>query len=293
MTNDSLYRYLFDGVSVRGELVQLSETYQQIISSKEYPAPIQKLLGELLVATSLLTATLKFEGSITVQLQGDGPVKLAVINGDHDQKLRGVARWDGDVPEAGNIHDLMGKGHMVITITPTKGERYQGVVGLEGDCVATCLEGYFESSEQLKTRIWLRTGDIDGQAKAAGMLLQVLPDEQSSDDGDFAHLEQLTDTVKNEELFTLEAQDVLFRLYHQENVQLFEPQTVTFQCGCSRERSASAICSIERAEIDRIVAEEGKVSLHCDYCGTSYDFDNVDVAALFENATAGNSNQVH
>lgn len=293
MTNDSLYRYLFDGVSVRGELVQLNETYQQIISSKEYPAPVQKLLGELLVTTSLLTATLKFEGSITVQLQGDGPVKLAVINGDHDQKLRGVARWDSDVPEAGTIHDLMGKGHMVITITPTKGERYQGVVGLEGDSLATCLEGYFESSEQLKTRIWLRTGDVDGQAKAAGMLLQVLPDDQSSDDSDFAHLEQLTDTVKNEELFTLEAQDILYRLYHQESVQLFDPQSVTFHCGCSRERSASAICSVERSEIDRIIAEEGKISLHCDYCGTSYDFDNVDVAALFENAAAGNSNQVH
>ncbi len=125
------------------------------------------------------------------------------------------------------------------------------------------------------------------------MLLQVLPDEQSSDDGDFAHLEQLTDTVKSEELFTLEAQDVLYRLYHQETVQLFDPQDVTFHCGCSRERSASAICSIERTEVERIVTEEGKVSLHCDYCGTSYDFDSIDVAALFENSAENNSNQVH
>ena len=292
MTNDSLYRYLFDGVSVRGELVQLSETYQQIISSKEYPAPIQKLLGELLVATSLLTATLKFEGSITVQLQGDGPVKLAVINGDNEQKMRGVARWEGEVPETDSVQQLMGKGHMVITIIPTQGERYQGVVGLEGDSLAACLEGYFESSEQLKTRIWLRTGAIGGQAKAAGMLLQVLPDGQGGEE-DFEHLEQLTNTVKDEELFTLPAQDVLYRLYHQETVQLFEPQAVIFQCGCSRERSASAIISIDRAEIDRIVAEEGKVSLHCDYCGTNYDFDSVDVAALFENAVKDGSNEVH
>ncbi|PSU30163.1 Hsp33 family molecular chaperone HslO [Photobacterium lutimaris] len=292
MTKDSLYRYLFDGVSVRGELVQLGDTYQQIISSKDYPTPVQTLLGELLVATSLLTATLKFEGSITVQLQGDGPVKLAVINGDNDQKLRGVARWDGDIPAEGTIHDLMGKGHMVITITPIKGERYQGVVGLEGDSLASCLEGYFANSEQLKTRIWLRTGEYEGQAKAAGMLLQILPDGQGHE-SDFDHLEQLTETVKNEELFSLEAQDVLYRLYHQENVQLFDPQDVIFQCGCSRERSASAICSIERVEVERIITEEGKVSLHCDYCGTSYDFDSVDVAALFEQAATGNSNQVH
>lgn len=291
MTNDSLYRYLFDGVSVRGELVQLSDTYQQIISSKEYPAPVQHLLGELLVATSLLTATLKFEGSITVQLQGDGPVKLAVINGDHNQQMRGVARWDGDV-QAGTIADLIGKGHMVITITPNQGERYQGVVGLEGDSLADCLENYFASSEQLKTRIWLRTGELDGQAKAAGMLLQILPDGQGHEN-DFEHLEQLTETVKNDELFTLPAQDVLYRLYHQETVKLFDPQDVSFHCGCSRERSASAICSIERDEVERIVAEEGQIALHCDYCGTSYAFDSVDVAALFENAATNSSNQVH
>lgn len=291
MTNDSLYRYLFDGVSVRGELVQLSDTYQQIISSQEYPAPVQHLLGELLVATSLLTATLKFEGSITVQLQGDGPVKLAVINGDHHQQMRGVARWDGDV-QAGSITDLIGQGHLVITITPNQGERYQGVVGLEGDNLAACLENYFASSEQLKTRIWLRTGETDGQAKAAGMLLQILPDSQSHEN-DFEHLEQLTETVKNDELFTLPAQDVLYRLYHQETVKLFDPQDVTFHCGCSRERSASAICSLERAEVERIVAEEGQIALHCDYCGTRYAFDSVDVAALFENAATTSSNQVH
>ncbi|MGR5153591.1 Hsp33 family molecular chaperone HslO [Photobacterium swingsii] len=291
MTNDSLYRYLFEGVSVRGELVQLADTYQQIISSKEYPAPVQNLLGELLVATSLLTATLKFEGSITVQLQGDGPIKLAVINGDHDQKMRGVARWDGDVPATGNIHDLIGKGHMVITITPTKGERYQGVVGLEGTTLAECLEGYFANSEQLKTQIILRVGEHEENAMAAGMLLQIMPDGQGSAD-DFDHLSQLTSTVKNEELFGLKAEDVLYRLYHQEEVKLFEPQPVEFHCGCSRERSASAICSVERAEVEKILAEEGKVSLHCDYCGTTYDFDSVDVAALHENASAGD-NQVH
>jgi molecular chaperone Hsp33 len=292
MTNDNLYRYLFEGVSVRGELVQLGNTYQQIIASKEYPAPVQKLLGELLVATSLLTATIKFEGSITVQLQGDGPVRLAVINGDNEQRMRGVARWEGEVPTEGTIHDIIGKGHLVITITPTKGERYQGVVGLEGDTLAESLEGYFANSEQLKTRIILRTGEFEGDAKAAGMLLQIMPDDQGQE-GDFEHLEQLTETVKNEELFGLDAQDVLYRLYHQEEVKLFDPQPVEFHCGCSRERSASAICSIERIEVEKIIADEGKVSLHCDYCGTSYDFDSIDVAALHENAAKNDSDQVH
>ncbi|MCG3883645.1 Hsp33 family molecular chaperone HslO [Photobacterium leiognathi] len=292
MTKDYLNRYLFDGVSVRGELVQLGDTYQQIISSTEYPAPVKNLLGELLVATSLLTATLKFEGSITVQVQGDGPVSLAVINGDQNQNLRGVARWEGDVKEGSSIHDLMGKGYMVITIIPTQGERYQGVVGLEGDTLAECLEAYFKNSEQLRTRIWLRTGEFEGQPKAAGMLLQVMPDGQGSE-SDFEHLETITDTVKNEELFGLEAQDLLYRLYHQEEVKVFEPQEVNFECGCSRERSGSAVISLHPDEIEKILAEEGKVSLHCDYCGTDYDFDSIDIAALRENATEADDNQVH
>ncbi|MGD6737622.1 Hsp33 family molecular chaperone HslO [Photobacterium leiognathi subsp. mandapamensis] len=292
MTKDYLNRYLFDGVSVRGELVQLGDTYQQIISSTEYPAPVKNLLGELLVATSLLTATLKFEGSITVQVQGDGPVSLAVINGDQNQNLRGVARWEGDVKEGSSIHNLMGKGYMVITIIPTQGERYQGVVGLEGDTLAECLEAYFKNSEQLRTRIWLRTGEFEGQPKAAGMLLQVMPDGQGSE-SDFEHLETITDTVKNEELFGLEAQDLLYRLYHQEEVKVFEPQEVNFECGCSRERSGSAVISLHPDEIEKILAEEGKVSLHCDYCGTDYDFDSIDIAALRENATEADDNQVH
>ena len=292
MTQDFLNRYLFDGVSVRGELVQLGDTYQQILSSTDYPAPIKTLLGELLVATSLLTATLKFEGSITVQVQGDGPVSLAVINGDQNQKLRGVARWEGDIKDDSTIHDLMGKGYMVITILPTKGERYQGVVGLEGETMAECLEAYFKNSEQLKTRIWLRTGEFEGQPKAAGMLLQVMPDGQGSE-SDFEHLETITDTVKDDELFGLDAQDLLYRLYHQEEVKVFEPQAVSFECGCSRERSGSAVISLHPDEIEKILAEDGKVSLHCDYCGTDYDFDSIDIAALRENAGNADDNKVH
>ena len=118
MAHNVLNRYLFEDLSVRGELVQLSDEYQRIISSKEYPTPLKTLLGELLVSATLLTATLKFEGSITMQLQGDGPVSLAVINGDNDQKVRGVARWEGDIKDDATIHDMMGKGYLVITIEP-------------------------------------------------------------------------------------------------------------------------------------------------------------------------------
>ncbi|MCG3736415.1 Hsp33 family molecular chaperone HslO [Vibrio cincinnatiensis] len=285
MANNQLHRYLFEDLSVRGELVQLDDVFQQIITSQEYPQPIQTLLGELLVATTLLTATLKFEGSITLQLQGDGPVSLAVINGDNQQKVRGVARWQGEIADNANLHQLMGKGHLVITIEPKKGERYQGVVGLEGDNLAQVLESYFLRSEQLKTRLWIRTGEHAGKPHAAGMLLQVMPDGTGTEN-DFEHLEQLTNTVKDEELFSLAANELLYRLYNQEKVQLFTPQAVEFKCGCSRDRSASAIIAIDKEQINTILAEEGVVALHCDYCGTTYSFDSAQVAELFENQSS-------
>ncbi len=287
MANNVLNRYLFEDLSVRGELVQLDEAYQRIISSKEYPAALQKLLGELLVSTTLLTATLKFEGSITIQLQGDGPVSLAVINGDHDQKIRGVARWEGDIADDATLHEMMGKGYLVITIEPKKGERYQGVVGLEGETLADVIEGYFANSEQLKTRLWIRTGEHEGKKHAAGMMIQVMPDGTGTPE-DFEHLEQLTATVKNEELFTLPANELLYRLYNQDSVRLYEPQPVEFHCGCSRERSGAAIITVDKTEIYDILAEEGSISLHCDYCGTSYTFDEPEITELYTQATSGN-----
>ena len=288
MAHNVLNRYLFEDLSVRGELVQLSDEYQRIISSKEYPTPLKTLLGELLVSATLLTATLKFEGSITMQLQGDGPVSLAVINGDNDQKVRGVARWEGDIKDDASIHDMMGKGYLVITIEPKNAERYQGIVALEGDTLAEILEGYFANSEQLKTRLWIRTGEHQGKPQAAGMLIQIMPDGKGSPE-DFEHLEQLTDTVKDDELFSLEANELLYRLYNQEKVRVFEPQPVVFHCGCSREKSGAAIVTLERKEVNDILAEVGSISLHCDYCGTNYSFDQVQVEELFAQANSGNS----
>ncbi|QCR34771.1 Hsp33 family molecular chaperone HslO [Nissabacter sp. SGAir0207] len=280
-THDQLHRYLFQNYAVRGELVTLSETYRQVLENHDYPAPVNTLLGELLVATSLLTATLKFDGDITVQIQGDGPLKMAVVNGNNRQELRGVARVQEGAeiaPESG-LKQMIGNGVMVITITPAEGERYQGVVGLEGDTLAECLEGYFMQSEQLPTRLFIRTGESDGLPAAGGMLLQVLPAQNATND-DFDHLTQLTATIKGEELFELPAHDVLYRLYHQEEVTVYEPQDIMFRCTCSRARCADALRSLPDEELTQILEEEGQIDMHCDYCGNHYVFDKVDVAGL-------------
>lgn len=288
MANNELNRYLFEDLSVRGELVQLDEVFEQIVSGQDYPTAVKTLLGELVVATTLLTATLKFEGSITLQLQGDGPVSLAVINGDNEQNVRGVARYEGEIPATATLHELLGKGHLVITIEPKQGERYQGIVPLEGNDLAEVLEGYFVRSEQLKTRLWIKTGEHDSKLHAAGMMLQVVPDGKGQEE-DFEHLEQLTATIKAEELFSLPANEVLYRLYNQDKVQLFAPQTVTFKCSCSRERSAGAIVSLPVAEVEDILAEFNEVALHCDYCGTTYKFDENEVKQLI--AESGKENK--
>ena len=190
--HDQLHRYLFENYAVRGELVTVSETLEQILANHSYPQPVKTVLAELLVATSLLTATLKFAGDITVQLQGDGPLSLAVINGTNQQQLRGVARIQGEIPEDADLKTLVGNGYLVITISPDEGERYQGVVGLEGDTLAACLEDYFQRSEQLPTRLIIRTGEHDGKPMAGGMLLQVLP-AQDAQAADFEHLATLTE----------------------------------------------------------------------------------------------------
>ncbi|EGT5659206.1 Hsp33 family molecular chaperone HslO [Cronobacter dublinensis subsp. dublinensis] len=289
--HDQLHRYLFENYAVRGELVTVSETWKQILENHDYPLPVKTLLGELLVATSLLTATLKFAGDITVQLQGDGPMTLAVINGNNKQQMRGVARVQGDVPADADLKTLVGNGYLVITITPEEGERYQGVVGLEGDTLAACLEDYFMRSEQLPTRLFIRTGEAQGQPAAGGMLLQVLPAQDAQTD-DFNHLATLNETIKADELFTLPANDVLWRLYHEEEVTVYDPQAVEFKCTCSRERCADALRTLPDEEVTQILEEDGEVDMHCDYCGTHYVFDAMDIAGIRKNASPADP-QVH
>ncbi|QIR25670.1 Hsp33 family molecular chaperone HslO [Kluyvera genomosp. 3] len=289
--HDQLHRYLFENYAVRGELVTVSETLEQILAGHNYPQPVKNVLAELLVATSLLTATLKFEGDITVQLQGDGPMTLAVINGNNHQQLRGVARVQGEIPADADLKTLIGNGYLVITITPAEGERYQGVVGLEGDTLAACLEDYFQRSEQLPTRLIIRTGESEGKPAAGGMLLQVMPAQNALAD-DFDHLAALTDTIKAEELFTLPANDVLWRLYHEEEVTLYDPQGVEFKCTCSRERCAGALKTLPDEEINSILEEEGEIDMHCDYCGSHYVFNAMDISEIRNNASPADP-QVH
>ena len=278
-----LNRYLFTDAHARGELVQLSSSFKSIIKNHNYPAGVEKLLGELLSATCLLTATLKFEGDITVQLQGDGPVGYMSVSGNNKQQMRGIAKM-AEETSAETLQTLIGKGTMIITIRPSVGEAYQGVVALDKATLADCLAHYFEVSEQIPTKIWLFS-DTEQQL-TGGALVQLLPDGNGSienkeqQQSDFEHLCQLTNTIKSEEVFSLEAEALLYRLYHQEKVNIFEPQKVSYVCGCSADKCLSAISQIEPSEIKAILAEQGKISMTCDYCITTYDFDELSLKSF-------------
>ncbi|MEG3765550.1 Hsp33 family molecular chaperone HslO [Alteromonas sp. 14N.309.X.WAT.G.H12] len=291
MTNnqyDELHRYLLNAANVRGELVRLEDSLQNIVHSYEYPVPIQHLLSEMAAATCLLTAILKFKGEIGIQIQSKGPVSYAVINATHDYTLRGVARWDetlSHLPDA--FQELLSEAVMVITITPEEGERYQGVVPLDKPTLAECLEGYFAQSEQLATKVMLMT-DLNnpGHARSAGMLLQVMPTQAAntdvSQDTEFEHVCKLAETLSEKEMFTLPVNDILYRLFHQEEVEVFPPHGVSFACSCSKQRSADALRNVDKAELLQIVEQDGAVRMNCQYCHAEYVFDSMDIEAIHE-----------
>ncbi|WP_100658560.1 Hsp33 family molecular chaperone HslO [Alteromonas flava] len=299
MNKDQLQRYVFPNAHVRGELVQLQDSFSELLASHDYPDPVKKLLGDMLSAATLLTATLKFKGEISLQIQSEGKIRYAVVDATHDQKVRGIARWDDtDSSWPVAFSGLFRKGVLAITITPEKGERYQGLVGLDQDSLAACIQNYFEQSEQLPTRVALFTETSSTTSRTAGLLLQVLPQSSAAtsvqDHATFNELAMLTDTMTAEEILSLEANTLLHRLYHEHDVELYPAHDVQFACTCSRERSAEALKNIDKAELLSIIAEEGVIAMDCQYCHTKYEFDGMDVESIhagFANATSNNTQQ--
>jgi molecular chaperone Hsp33 len=275
--SDSLQRFLLESTPVRGEIVHLDATWRAVLDRKVYPEPLERLLGEMMAAAALLSATLKFDGALIMQMQGRGPVRLLVVEVTSERTLRATAKWEGDITST-QLADLLGDGHFAITIVPSGGKQtYQGIVAIEGETVAEVLEHYMEKSEQLQTRLWL-TSDSN---KAAGMLLQKLPDEVTHDDDAWNRAITLGATLTSEELLQLPAQDIIHRLYHEEDVRMFESRPVSFRCSCSRERVTSMLRMLGREEVQSIIDERECVDVECEFCGRQYNFDAVDAEQVF------------
>ncbi|HEX5340153.1 MAG TPA: Hsp33 family molecular chaperone HslO [Gammaproteobacteria bacterium] len=274
--HDSLRRFIFESLPVQGRYVHLDASWRAVLERQQYPAPVRALLGQAMAATALLSATLKYDGSITLQIRGNGPLHLLVVQCTSGLSLRGLARWHGDLPDTG-LSSLVGAGNLVLTIEQSgNGERYQSIVPIEGDTLAVSLENYFLRSEQLPTRLWL---SVD-EGSAAGLLLQAMPDREREPDA-WQHVTVLADTVSERELNMLPAQQLLHRLFNEDDVRLFDPSPVSFRCQCSRERIEATLRSLGVDEVQGIIREQGKVHVECEFCARQYDFDPVDVQALF------------
>ncbi|MCC2637236.1 MAG: hslO [Moraxellaceae bacterium] len=286
--SDQVQRFHFSDSPVRGELVQLGGSVEEVLERHDYPERVAALLAEAMAASVLLTSTLKFAGSLILQARGNGPLETLMVECNHRRELRAIAGLGEDwspASDAMTLAQLFGsEGQLVITIDPEDGQRYQGIVPLDGDTLAECLEHYFAQSEQLPTRLWLAAGD----ECAAGLLLQVLPGHDRPEDADiWPRLCLLTDTVSAPELLALPATELLFRLYHEETVVLHESTGVTFNCSCSRERTELVLLSLGEAELRGIIAEQGAIEVSCQFCNQEYRFDPVDVEQLLRGGGAG------
>lgn len=279
-STDKIQRIMFDEIDVRGALVGLEDAYAEVLARADYPPRLQVLLGEMLAAVVLLTSNLKIEGRVSLQAQGDGGVRILMAECTHDMHIRGIARYEeANVDESVRFDELLQNGRMALTIEPSTGQRYQGVVPLEGATISECLEGYFSQSEQLPTKIQLAADGV----RAAGMLTQVLP-AAGSGASDWEHIVILAQSLKSDELLHLDNETLLYRLYHEEKVRLFEPQDVIFKCECSRERSAGALQLMTEEELLELAEEQnGRVEMSCQFCNEIYNFDTADIRSLFRN----------
>lgn len=277
---NEIQRFSFDNTNVRGERVILNQAYQEIIQRKNYPAPIENLLGEFVAAIALLRDIIKIDGILSLQAKGEGDLSAIMVECDELQNLRGIAQWqEGAIfPDQVSLKETLAGGYLVITITPTNGRRYQGVVELVGDSLSECLEQYFTQSEQLPSRVWLAS---DG-ASCAGLFLQRLPAEQAKDEDEDAweRFTQLASTVKDEELLQLDTLDLLHRLYHEEALRFYDAKAMQFNCSCSRQRTLEALLSIGTEEIKEILLEQGEINIDCQFCAEHYLFQEGDLVDI-------------
>lgn len=286
--SDLLKRFQFLDGPVRGEVCQLDAAYQAMLERHPYPFCVKVLLGQALTGVALMAANLKFEGSLILQIQGDGPMSVLMVECNHRGEVRGIARYDEAQVEA--LTDtswtaLAGQGQLILTLDPEDGERYQGIVALEGNTLGEALAGYFEQSEQLPTYFSLAADEC----RAAGLMLQVLPQADDADDADlWTRAQSLATTLQSEELLGLTAEDMLYRLFHEEEVELYPADELRFQCSCSRERSGNALRSIDLDELLEIAAEQnGHVEVDCQFCRQRYVFDPIDLRQLHAAAGIG------
>ncbi len=299
--SDKLQKILFQKANARGSLVELSDAWTEMLSHHTYPMPVTKLLGEMTAAVVLLSGSIKFNGSTVMQIHGDGPVRLLVVECSNTMQIRATAKIHEELPVKdtdtfSSLVNANGKGRCIITLDPHEkipGQRpYQGIISLEGETVSEVLENYMKRSEQLDTRIWLAADSTH----AMGVMLQRMPaqlDERGvaltdskEDENAWQHLTALASTLKVQEMLSTDIATLQHRLFWEEDVAVFEPLQPAFHCGCNREKVSNMLKMLGQAEVEQALQEQGALTIQCDYCGKSYRFDSIDCKTLFSPVSA-------
>ncbi len=286
---DVLRRFLFEDLGIRGVWVNITASWQTAKNHQQGPENAQLLLGQGLAAVALLSSTIKFNGSMILQIQGEGDFKALVAQSTHDRNIRGLIRSDIHVQD-GTLSEMFGNnGRLVLTIEPEDANPYQGIVALDGDNLGDAIENYFEKSEQLNTRVWLYAND----QSAMGLLIQELP-SKDLDSKEWERVQLLANTLTEKEALTWGSEELLYKLFSEDVVRLYEPESVQFKCSCGRPRIERTLHALGEEELNSILAEQGKIEVNCEFCGAHYKFDPIDIAnALNEDHVSSSPDTLH
>jgi molecular chaperone Hsp33 len=285
--DDVLHRFLLEHAGVRGVLVRLGPAWREVAGRADYPPALHAMLGEVLAASALLTGNIKLDGALSIELKSGGALRMLFAECTDHGRLRGLARWNEPLPEPLALNALP-DASMAITIgNVERGQRYQGLVELQHASVAESLESYFIQSEQLPARILLAAND----KHAVGLMLQKMPDEgghhAAQDEDAWNRIVHLTATLGAEELLAAAPEQLLYRLYHEESLRLFEPRSLAFGCSCSRERVTGMLRSLGRDEVEAALAARGdEIEVICEFCAQRYHFDRIDAELLLSTNVA-------
>ena len=273
---DQSRRFIFEQNPIRGQHVSLDSSWQKIISQSNAKGYAQIILGQALAAVTLLVDTLKINGSVTLQIRGNGAIHMLVVEATSNNTIRGIVRQSRELNTETSMQNIFGTDKLVITIKNGPGKPHQGIVPLSGSSLSDALQGYFDQSEQLPTRFWFA---CDSNS-AVGMLLQKLPDESADSDA-WNRLLHLASTTSDEELLDLKAEKLLYRLFHEEDLRLFDADVISFACSCSAQRTRDMLISLGKSEVEEIINEQNQILITCEFCNAEYHFDSVDLKQIF------------
>lgn len=280
---DTLEKFIFNDLSVRGAIAQTQVSYKELLSNHNYPKCLSKLLGEMQAAICLLSSTLKIQGKIMLQITNAQKFKYAVLNSTHLHETRGMVAFDYEIDDNLSFKELMGeKAILTLTIFPDNSNHYQGSVLANKDSLSACLEEYYNQSMQIDTKIYLFNDT--SELKSAGLLLQILPcDNKTKLQADFEHLTVLADTITQDEMLTLNSIDIIYRLFNQENINVFPNQSISFKCNCSHEHFATMLSYLNPDELASMAQEKEINTCECNYCGKKYDFTREQLLEVLKN----------